>query len=80
MGYSYVDDRVLLTRAHGIFQQLKQAVSRSATFDAAFGLEVSTSKWAVIADSTSREAAALAGELQHKHTQDLRFQSTRSGA
>ncbi|CAE7354146.1 unnamed protein product, partial [Symbiodinium sp. CCMP2592] len=70
-GYGYVDDRVLLLRRHGSFQDLALAVERSNQFDRAMQLEVSLPKCAIIAEASCQEAAALARTLGYKHLQDL---------
>ncbi|CAE7303259.1 L96, partial [Symbiodinium sp. CCMP2456] len=70
-GYGYVDDRVLLLRAHGSFVELRYAVERSNRFDQAMQLEVSLPKCAIIAEASNTEAAELAAALSYKHEQDL---------
>ena len=70
-GYGYVDDRLLLLRAHGSFDDLRQAVQRSDYFDKVFGLEVSLPKCAVVSQPDCPEASALAAELRYKHAHDL---------
>ena len=40
-GYGYIDDRLLLMRARGSFEDLRMAVHWSDKFDKVFGLEVS---------------------------------------
>ena len=67
-GYGYVDDRLLLLRPHGTFDDLRLAVQRSDHFDRVFGLEVSLPKCAVVSPPGLPEAAALATELRYKHT------------
>ena len=67
-GYGYVDDRLLLLRSHGTFDDLRLAVQRSDHFDRVFGLEVSLPKCAVVSPPGLPEAAALATELRYKHT------------
>ena len=70
-GYGYVDDRLLLLRPHGSFDDLRQAVQRSDYFDKVFGLEVSLPKCAVVSQPDCPEASALAAELHYKHAHDL---------
>ena len=70
-GYGYMDDRLLLLRPHGTFEDLRRAVLRSDHFDKVFGLEVSLPKCAVVSPPGCQAAGALAAELRYKHSYDL---------
>eukprot|EP00439_Symbiodinium_sp_Y106_P070319 s1069_g12.t1 len=70
-GYGYMDDRLLLLRPHGTFEDLRRAVLRSDHFDKVFGLEVSLPKCAVVSQPGCQAAGALAAELRYKHSYDL---------
>ena len=71
IGYGYIDDRLLLLRPHGTFDDLREAVQRSDHFDAVFGLELSLPKCAVVSMPGCGPAQALAAELRYKHACEL---------
>ncbi|CAE7475726.1 L96 [Symbiodinium sp. CCMP2592] len=70
-GYGYIDDRLLLLRPHGTFDDLQQAVRRSDHFDSVFGLQLSLRKCAVVSAPDSAPAAALAAALGYVHAHHL---------
>ena len=71
-GHGYVDDRLMLLRAHGTYHDLRQAVERSNIFDRGFGLEVAVTKCAVLARGNDGEARDLAATLRYKFGSELR--------
>ena len=70
-GYAYVDDRCIMLCPNSPLEALRGALSRSDRFDAAFGLNVSLQKCAVVGPSHDLEVQAFARERGYQHLQHL---------
>ena len=70
-GFAFCDDRCLWTTPGSNIASLREALARASRFDRACGLELSSSKCAVISPLSHAPAAALAREVQYQHLDTL---------
>ena len=70
-GFAFCDDRCLWTTPGSNIASLREALAQASRFDRACGLELSSSKCAVISPLSHAPAAALAREVQYQHLDTL---------
>ena len=78
-GFGYIDDRMILLRAHHSVAHLRVAVQKSSDFDRIFNLEVAARKCAVVAAPNDREASGLAATLGYSFVDYFASLGVRAG-
>ena len=78
-GYGYIDDRMILLRAHHSVARLREAVQRSSDFDRIFNLEVAARKCAVVAAPNDSKPSGLAATLGYSFVDYFASLGVRAG-